>query len=238
MTPEEAGANLLKAIREDDEETAFDYLEDKNTKVDYEDSDKWTPLSWACCNGNEKLVKILLNEHNAAAMYLQGKEEEREEAGDNPFKKPKIASVVGRYTPLHWASYKGHYRIVWYLLKAGLSPLDIDIFGNTAVHQAAASGTLPVLECYLSRGVDMEMKNARGHTSLHLATSQEVKNIITKAIDTEKCVSCFSQFDFKNIRYYCITCKNFYCNNCSNTLWEYETAESEIPEKPVCRCTT
>lgn len=190
MTPEEAGANLLKACQEDDVETALDYLEDKNTKADYEDSDKWTPLKWACCNGNLKLVKLLLNEHNAAAMYLQPKDEEHEDEDglNNPFKKPKIASEVGQYTPLHWASYKGHYRIVWLLLKAGLSPLDIDIFGNTAVHQAAASGSLPVLECYLSRGVDMEMTNARGHTSLHLATTADVKNIITKAIATEKCV--------------------------------------------------
>jgi len=121
-------------------------------------------------------------------MYLQIKEEEHleEEGEPNPFMKPKIASEVGRYTPLHWASYKGWFRIVWMLLKEGMSPLDIDVFGNTAVHQAAASGSLPVLECYLSRGVDMEMKNARGHTSLDLATQKEIKDIIMKAIDTKK----------------------------------------------------
>lgn len=202
MDPEVASQNLLKACREDDEETAMEYLESKQIKVDYEDSEKWTPLMWACCNGNEKLVLILLKEHNAAAMYLQHKEEQEEDHTSDPFKKPKIASEVGRYTPLHWASYKGHFRIVWYLLKEGLSPLDIDIFGNTAVHQAAASGNLPVLECYLSRGVDMEMKNARGHTAYDLATKKEVKDIIVKATATKKCVSCYSVFDFKNIRYY------------------------------------
>ena len=41
---------------------------------------------------------------------------EKEGSGD-PFQKPKVASVVGRYTPLHWASYKGHYKVVWLLLK-------------------------------------------------------------------------------------------------------------------------
>ena len=50
-----------------------------------------------------------------------------------------------------------------------MSPLDIDIYGNTAVHQAAAGGHLEVLECFLSRGIDVEMKNARGHTSYDLA---------------------------------------------------------------------
>jgi len=52
-----------------------------------------------------------------------------------------------------------------------MSPLDIDMHGNTAVHQAAASGEKKVLECFLSRGVDVDVKNARGHTPLDLATA-------------------------------------------------------------------
>ena len=93
----------------------------------------------------------------------------------DPFVKPKDAKKVGKYTPLHWASYKGHFKVVWLLLKEKLSPLDIDMHGNTAVHQAAASGKKRVLECFLSRGVDVDVKNARGHTPLDLATAPEVK---------------------------------------------------------------
>jgi len=145
----------------------------------------------------------LLNEHNAASPFINNKEEQFEQdTNDDPFKKPKIAALVGRYTPMHWASYKGHYRIVWNLLKEKMSPLDIDIFGNTAVHQASASGKIEVLECFLSRGVDVEMKNARGHTSYDLTTDTKVKDIIKKAIETTHCVECDSVFDFKNIRYY------------------------------------
>lgn len=211
MDPEEASKNLLKACKEDDEETALEYLAGKEINASYEDDEKWTPLAWTCTNGNEKLTHMLLKDHGAANMYIREKEDkEEDETSKDPFEKPKIASEVGRYTPLHWASYKGHFRIVWMLLKEGLSPLDIDVFGNTAVHQAAASGRFIVLECYLSRGVDMELKNSRGHTAYDLATNQEVKDIIIRARATEKCVSCSSIFDFKNIRYYCITCKKFY----------------------------
>ena len=238
MDPVVAAENLLKAVKENDEETALGYLENKDINALYEDAEKWSPLMWACCNGNEKLVNILLNDFNAASPYITNKEDENfeQEGGNNPFKKPKIASMVGRYTPMHWASYKGNYRIVWKLLKEGMSPLDIDIYGNTAVHQAAASGKIEVLECFLSRGVDVEMKNARGHTSFDLATDDKVRDVIKKAIETTNCIQCGSVFDFKNIRYLCISCKNFYCSKCSKTNWEFETAESEeMEKKPVCR---
>ena len=117
-----------------------------------------------------------------------------------------------------------------------MSPLDIDTHGNTAVHQAAASGFKKVLECFLSRGVDVDIKNARGHTPLDLATQPEVKELIMKAIQTKKCVICKSKFDFKNIRYYCESCSRFLCINCSQSQWVYESVESEERERPVCRC--
>lgn len=117
-----------------------------------------------------------------------------------------------------------------------MSPLDIDMHGNTAVHQAAASGSKKVLECFLSRGVDVEIKNARGHTPLDLATQPEVKDLILQAINTKKCVLCTAKFDFKNIRFYCESCKRFLCRRCSQKQWVYESVESEEKERPVCRC--
>ena len=119
-----------------------------------------------------------------------------------------------------------------------MSPLDIDMHGNTAVHQAAASGSKKVLECFLSRGVDVEIKNARGHSPLDLATQAEVKELILKATSTKNCgdKSCKSKFDFKNIRYYCESCRKFFCNKCSKSLWVYENVTDVDEERSVCRC--
>jgi ankyrin repeat protein len=61
---------------------------------------------------------------------------------------------------MHWAAYKGFKRIVWYLLRANMSALDIDMHGNTSVHQAAAAGDKCIMECFLSQGIDIELKNA------------------------------------------------------------------------------
>jgi hypothetical protein len=118
----------------------------------------WNPLLWAACNGNEAVVRILIK-HGGCDQYLSSKDKQQNEASSgeedkmdeedlenyDPFIKPKDARKVGKYTPLHWASYKGFYKIVWILLKIGMSPLDIDMYGNSAVHQAAASGNLKVL---------------------------------------------------------------------------------------------
>jgi len=91
---------------------------------------------------------------------------------------------------MHWAAYKGFFWIVWYLLHAGVSPLDIDMYGNTSVHQAATAGHKNIIECFLSQGADVDLKNARGHTPLDLATDPEVKDLIKYALKTKNCTYC------------------------------------------------
>ena len=163
-----------------------------------------------------------------------------DDGNNDPFVKPKDAQKVGRYTPLHWASYKGHYKVVWILLKAKLSPFDIDQHGNTSVHQAASDiKGLKVLKCFMSRGCDLGMANARGHTPLDLATTQENRDLIEKALQTGKCKgrNCGgSKFDFKNVRFYCEGCGGFYAGTCCWRGEYYETKDSEFKERPVCFC--
>jgi len=51
--------------------------------------------------------------------------------------------------------------------------------GNTSIHQAASvEEGLKVLKCFMSRGCDVGVKNARGHTPLDLATSEETRSLI------------------------------------------------------------
>ena len=231
---------MLQAARENREEDVTLWLE-KRAQPLYEEAG-WNALLWAACNGNETIVRSLIK-HNACAPYLTSKGgAEGDGAGDkggeeeyDPFVKPKDAGKVGRYTPLHWASYHGHYKVVWILLKEGLSPLEIDMYGNTAIHQAAAAGHLNVLECFLSRGIDVTIANARGHSPMELATEPETKKLISKATKTLKCENCASKFDFKNVRYYCRQSNKFYCKDCSITKWVYEDWDSNEMERPVCR---
>jgi hypothetical protein len=228
---------LLRAVKQNQAEDVRELL-NRNANPIIEDKDGWTPLIWAAVKGHEEIIRILIK-HNACEPYLsaaQGMEGEQE--SEDKFKKPKVAAVVGKYNPLHWASYKGFLRIVWLLLKEGMSPIDFDIYGNNSVHQACSGGQLEILQCFLSQGVDVEIMNARRHTPLHLSTQPSVKEIVVNAIKTEVCQkkSCKSRFDFANVRYYCQNCTKFFCRNCKISMWVYEAMESTSKEKPVCYC--
>ena len=48
-----------------------------------------------------------------------------EEEKDN-FKPVPDPAKTGRSTPLHWASYHGHLKVVWILMKEQMNPLTID----------------------------------------------------------------------------------------------------------------
>ena len=115
------------------------------------------------------MVRLLIK-HNAATQYLNDqvsneRDENDKSGGDangrDPFEKPLDASKTGKYTPLHWAAYKGHMRVVWILLKCQMLPSKEDMHGNNAVHQAAASGSVKVLKCFMSKGCDLFSENSR-----------------------------------------------------------------------------
>jgi len=58
-------------------------------------------------------------------------------------------NMEAKPSPLMWASFKGHVRIVCLLLKNGLEPIDYDMFGNTVMHQAVSGGNSEVFKVLL-----------------------------------------------------------------------------------------
>lgn len=83
-----------------------------------------------------------------------------------------------------------------------MSPLIKDKHGNNCIHQASANQQLKVLKCYMQFGVDLQLKNARTHTPLDLATDEETRNLIQAGINTTNCsgTKCDkSKFDFRNV---------------------------------------
>ena len=239
-TQAELDAELLAAVKENNFEAVVEKIrEGADPKCE---ENGWNPMLYAACNGNEDIVRILIK-NQAHLAYKEQEEdsknnEEEEEEKDN-FKPVPDPAKTGRSTPMHWASYHGHHKVVWILMKENMNPLLQDIHGNNCIHQAAANSQIKVLKCFMQFGVDLNLKNARVHTPLDLATDPETRALIKQGIETLKCSGkkCNnSKFDFRNIQFYCENCNKFYCKLCSTKSWVFENKDSETEERPVCRC--
>jgi len=208
------------------------------------DDKKWSGLQWAVVNGHGSVVKILLEKMKDSKLNTstntQEKVEESKEKKKNDFeeifKKPPNSSSNGKYNPLHWASYKGHSQIISLLIKHNYNPLQIDDVGNTSIHQAAASNKSDAFIIFMGLGLDLEIKNDRGHMAIDLTTNKEIKNFIQSSLEIKFCTICNKLFDFHNKRYLCKIDNKVICKSCCVTEYIYIDDESNGKDMIECRC--
>ena len=174
-----------------------------------------TPLTWAASHGNDVVTRKLL-QLKAAERYKL---------------KDSINSL--KHTPLHWAAFKGHNRIVCLLLTAGIDPEIRDQLGNTALHQACAGGSFDVIKTLLSRGVDLLAKNARGHLPSLLCTAAAAHALLKKGMEAKQCASTGKQFSASVRKFLCSETCAFYCADAVACKIVLESQDSEFPEKIV-----
>jgi len=211
-------------------------------------------LIWAVINNHKSVVKIILakaekiKQENKAhdltesqLIKLENEQKEKERDRDNNemddvFKKPLNPANFGKYNPLHWSAYKGNILITSLLLKASYNPIDIDNYGNTALHQAAASNNFELFKLFMGLGIDLEVKNARNHTAIDLTSNREIKDLIYKTLDIKNCQICNKQFDFFTKRFFCCIKFETVCKNCCMQEYYYEHVDVEEKEVLECRC--
>jgi ankyrin repeat protein len=209
--------------------------------IDQIDEKEWTGLLYTVVGGFADVVKIILerervNNINRAKNTLESKIESNSKEGSDPFVKPLDSMVSGKYTPLHWAAYKGHVQISSILLKFGFNPLDIDKGGNTALHQAAASNSLKLFKLFMGLGLDLEMKNSRNHSPSDLTSNPEIKKLIQKTLAIKNCQICNKAFNFHIKRYLCIINEEVICSNCCICDVYYLNLEAQERDILECRC--
>ena len=142
---------LFISCKNNDTKLLSRIINDEMLNVEDKDENGWTGLMWAVVNNNIQAVKILLEHHvrnkkvvvdPTSEIIKNSITQNLEEEGNNyddKFKKPENPTQKGKYNPLHWAAFKGNVIISSLLLYSGFDPLEIDKYGNTALHQAAAS---------------------------------------------------------------------------------------------------
>lgn len=223
-------------------------INDDMLNVDDKDENGWTALMWAVVNNNIQAVKILL-EHYVRHLKVdseQSKEvvkkvvtQDNEEEGNNydeKFKKPENPTHKGKYNPLHWGAFKGNVVASSLLLKAGFDPLEIDKYGNTALHQAAASNNEELFILYMGLGLELGITNARNHTPFELSSNKNIKNVIISTLNVKNCNICNKLFDFFNHRFLCSICMKVICRTDCITDYCYIDITSQDKDIQVCRC--
>ena len=223
-------------------------------EIDAEDDKKWTGLIWSVINNHAKVVRIILNKklilksetklnllNESQILKIEAELKEKERDKDNNefvdiFKKPLNPANYGKYNPLHWSAYKGNVLITSMLLKGGYNPIDIDNYGNTAIHQAGASNNLELFTLFMGLGIDIEVKNARSHMPSDLTSNKNIKDLINKTLEIKSCQICNKQFDFFTKRFFCYINHETVCKNCCFLEYFYENVDSENKEILECRC--
>lgn len=213
---------LLSACMKNDTDRALSLIE-QQADPRCEDTRQWSPLIWAASHGNETLTRLLISK-NAAMEY----------AYDDSNGKVRRK----KHSPLHWAAFKGHLKVLWLLMAPpqNLSHHERDAIGNTALHQAAAGGSLECCKCLMAQGVDVFAKNDRGHTPFLLCTVQEVQTLLEKAMTTLSCKATGRQFSSTVLRYLCSWSLDVFCESAVTLSRVYETPFSTEKEKPVTWC--
>jgi len=126
--------------------------------VNASQGDGMSALHWTALNGDLKTMNVLL---------IAG-------AATEPLTR------IGRYTPLHLASSRGHGAVVARLLDAGSRPGAVTDTGVQPLHLAAQAGAADAVTALLAKGADVNAKDStHGRTPLIFAASQNRLAAIT-----------------------------------------------------------
>ena len=130
--------------------------------------DGMTALHWTALNGDLKTLNVLLV---AGAVT-------------------EPLTRVGRYTPLHLASSRGHATVIARLLEAGSKPGAVTETGVQPLHLAAQAGNPDAVKFLLDRGASVNARDTiYGRTPLVFATSANridaMKVLIAKGADVK-----------------------------------------------------
>ena len=209
------------------------------------DSNGWSALQWAVVNNHPEVVKILYPKiKELEAIAEKQKKDKKDEQNfahelnefDEAFKKPLNPADNGKYTPLHWSAYKGFDIISSILIKLGCNPLEVDSYGDNALHQAAAGNHYDTFKLFMGLGIDLDYKNSRSHKAIDLTTNKKIEDLINKALKAKECCLCHKIFDFDNKRYLCSIKEDIICKNCSRIDYYFPTEEAEEKDIRDCRC--
>jgi hypothetical protein len=121
-----------------------------NQAIDVDISNKFgeTPLMIASIDGNFPVVKALVQGNKAKLDHIG-------------------------WTPLHYASSRGHLEIAQYLLANGAIVDSLSPGNTTPLMMAVQSGNEQLVKLLLDKGADIQLRNGNGLTAIDIAVIYE-----------------------------------------------------------------
>lgn len=114
-------------------------------------AETWTPLMFACAEGDEVPVRLIIEAARARASA-------------------RISTrVLPSLSPLHVAARYGHASVASTLIELGADVCPRDSLGLTPLHYAAAHGHLGFIQILLDAGADTSVEAPGGATPLEMA---------------------------------------------------------------------
>ena len=118
-----------------------------NINIDTCNERGWSPLFFACFNGNLELAKIFLG--FGANVNLK----------DN-----------GGFTPLHWAAFNGHDKVIRHLVTHNADINTRSLRDVTPLMMAAMNGHLSACSALIASGAETNLVSSHGWTALQKAS--------------------------------------------------------------------
>jgi receptor-interacting serine/threonine-protein kinase 4 len=156
---------------------------------------------------DRKVVKLLLEHYLDSPVHLAARTDDIE-ALKRTLSEPYVPGLSGRYgqTPLLDAALHGREAALQYLLDKGESACDRDYRGWSAVHMAASTGQVAVLEKLLKKTNDVPDVNGVdywGRTPLHVAAEHRQLNAVKLLLGFKAHVDAETFFDCTALHYAC-----------------------------------
>jgi ankyrin repeat protein len=156
LPPRPASASVADAAQRGDLAAVRRLIAEK-ADVNAAQGDGMTALHWAAERGDLSIATVLLR---AKADV-------------------KVVTRIGKYTPLHVASRTGSAGIVVALLKSGSDPNVLTETGATALHFAAASGSVESINALIDMKADVNARESQwGQTPLVFAAAADRGDVI------------------------------------------------------------
>jgi len=174
---------LIEACSGGNIETAKMLL-DLGADIDLVTPSGTTALSASLKNGHEEVAMTLLHE---GASFQRNTDSRRQKlSGKRLVNSGDVLVSRERFpnqTPLMWASFWGHERVVSFMLAKSVDINEWDISGKTALMVAACEGKLEVVKLLVGKRPDIDAQDADGLSALMWAGAWGRDKVVSALLD-------------------------------------------------------